>query len=357
MPIPQPFAGYLNRKKTLITFFSIAVVSAVLMTLAIYVPWSAKVPYQALLIGLGTSIGATLVIQVTTTWFTGWLKNLTDLRFEQFFGNGSLTRDVRGKIVVQSDSINALMRTLLREQIQTFAQVEAALGRPEGNRLFKARHWVNTRDVECARFIRDKIRSFGFPTPDLRIIEHPVKGDPFAPFKDAPYVISTGLAFTETSIFLGNQCDPKKKKFVIVENSPKGDALAVPEGFAYFDRNFFETVPIDKTRLPPGLDEGWRWLFPKDWDLRKWGAEQRPEHKDPLNDYAVIIRYRHPDGRKQVRFMVAGFTEDTTLKAGEYLVEKWEYLQETFVSKKIENFVVVVHGDRRHWSNPIQVFP
>jgi hypothetical protein len=357
MPISLPFAGYLNRKKTPITFFSIAFVSAVLLAFAIFVPWSAKVPYQALLMGLGTSIGATLVIQVTTTWFTGWLKNLMDDRFEQFFGNGSLTRGVRGKIVVQSDSINTLMRALLREQIVTFAQVEAALCKPEGNRLFKARHWVNTRDVECARFIRDKIRSFGFPTPDLRIIEHPAKGDPFDAFKDAPYVISTGLAFTETSIFLGKQCDPQNKNFVIVENSPKGDALAVPEGFARFDRRFFETLEIDKDRIPRGLEEGWRWLFPRGWDLRKWGPDKRSEHEDPPNDYAVIIRYRHPDGSKQVRFMVAGFTEDTTLKAGEYLVEKWEYLWETFVSKKIENFVVVVHGDRRHWGNPIQVFP
>ncbi len=358
MHVPLRFIGYLSRNKTSITLACIVLVSAGLIAFAVWIPWPTKAPYGAILLGLGTSAGATMVIQVLTNSFTGWLRKIIDQRFEEFFGKGSLTREVRGKILLQSDSINTLMKTLLGENSTTFASVKDALDKPENNRLFKARHWLNTRDAISARTIRDKIRSFGFPTPDLEIIEHPQgqpQEDPFEDYQAAPYVISMGLAFTETSIFLAKQCDPANEHFVIVENSVKGDALAVPEGFG-FDPRLFEIRTIDDNLRPPDVSGTWYWLFPRQWNIDKWREELETAKKAP-NDYAVVIRYRAGTGSKQVRFMAAGFTENTTATAGEYLVENWEYLWERFVSKKIENFVVVVHREKQYWRNPIQVFP
>ena len=93
------------------------------------------------------------------------------------------------------------MEGLLGQESPAYATVKAALRKPENNRLFKARHWVNARDAKSARLIRDKIRSFGFPTPDLEIFDHSkATSDPFKPYSAAPYVISMGLRLRTSSV-------------------------------------------------------------------------------------------------------------------------------------------------------------
>ena len=106
MRLPMRFVAFLNRNKTAITFGGIFVVAGFLVALGIWLASRNKGLYAPILIGIGTSLGATLVLQVTTTWFTGWCKTVIEKKFEAFFGNGSANRGgVRGVIALQSDSM------------------------------------------------------------------------------------------------------------------------------------------------------------------------------------------------------------------------------------------------------------
>jgi hypothetical protein len=84
----------------------------------------------------------------------------------------------------------------------------------------------------------------------------------------------------------------------------------------------------------------------RDWTLEKW-----LKGTAGLKDYSVIIRHTASLGnRHQVRFILAGFTEDNTVAAGRYFVDRWESLWREFVDHKKEgtgDFVVVISGDSK----------
>ena len=130
--------------------------------------------------------------------------------------------------------------------------------------------------------------------------------------------------------------------------------MAVPPGFAEYNRDLFQVIDIEEEKLPSGVLKGWQWLFPKDWNVFHWNDKQnKADH--PMNDYGVIIRRKHRSAPQQIRFMVAGFTEDGTVSAGEYLVKHWQDLWEQFVRKGHEDFVIVVPSNKKFWKEPVHI--
>jgi hypothetical protein len=280
-----------------------------------------------------------------------------------FFGSGSLSRVVRGRIVLQADPFDKLIEGLTGKATEPTTSVLDAVKRPNGNnRLYKARRVVNKYDAEGAKSIRETLRRDGFPTPNLFIIDRTDDPDPFEAHAAAPYVISMGLGFTHTSTTLANAF---AGRIFIDPSTDLGDAIAVKGGT--FEPNFYEdlcTAPCGEKR-PEHL-----YIFPKGWTR---GADW-PQGEADLRDYAVIIRATVVDkrGKQQIRFLVGGFTEESTEKAGRYLAERWESLRNphavsgwwTWISwfwargHRAGDFVIVISGkaSEKYWGNKEPVF-
>jgi hypothetical protein len=274
-------------------------------------------PAPTILLSIGTGLLSAFLMHLVAEAVARNHKTREGQAFEQFFGEGALSRQERGHIVIQADQIESLLKDLLSDQPQVEESVLRALGSPRKNRLYKARHWVNARDAAGAKTLREGFRQQGFPTPELHIVDHQA-GDPFEAHKRAPYVISMGLAFNDATRQVALAIDPHEKHFGIRKDTPKGDAVIMRRGLMghHFDA-FLELVQIDG-------DKGPRYLFPLDWDIKDWLPSQPTSF-----DYGLIVRYTAPatvGRRRQTRFVLAGFTEDGTLAAGRYLVDRWERL-------------------------------
>jgi hypothetical protein len=289
-------------------------------------------------------------------------KNKAEENFEVFFGPGAMSRQERGRIIIQADRIEALLEHLLSDQTSNVrSAVRFTLAKPERNRLYKARHWVNARDAASAKVVREGLRAQHFPTPELYIIEHDPRGDPFAPHAGAPYVISMGLGFTDTTKSVAEAVDPSRTMFGIEVNTGNGDAIVIRHDL--MGTHYSKLLHLSQVSPGDAGDER-RYLFPKDWDVDVW---LRGEMRS--NDYGLIARHTATvDGRKQTRFVLAGFTEDGTLAAGRYLVNRWERLLELSREKlrlrgdhhgQAADFIAVVAGDSRStttWTDDPFVF-
>ena len=295
-----------------------------------------------LLLGFGTALVSVVAIKFLENAMSQALRRKKSKKFVRFFGAGSLSKNERGHIILQADDIGTLMQDLTGKDSPTDLAIKDALELPTNNRLFKARQWVNARDAKSAKIVRDELRRQEFPTPEMYIIGRGNSSDPFREHTSAPYIISMGLAFTDTTKSTAKAVNPNEFCFYIKPDTERGDAIVVNGNYiSKTDEDFETSKPI-----VIGKREFFE-LFPCGWKIQDW-----KDGKKDLKDYAVIIRHTatvpDPAGispRKQVRFVLAGFTEDSTVAAGRYLANRWEMLHDRYVS--IEgggDFVAVIPG-------------
>lgn len=299
-------------------------------------------PSSTILTGLGVGLLSYLVTEIVGFIFKQKVKSESEARFQKFFGSGSLSRLVRGKIILQSDNFEDLIKNLTGKDSDTTKNVVAALNQAKNNRLYKARKLVNARDAESAKIIREELRRQLFPTPELSIIDRPKKGeedlDPFIAFSSAPYLISMGLGFTETTLALalgvgGIEVD---------QATEYGDAISIRDNGLMRRFNNLWTDEIVKGKDENGEDQVYVRFFPKKWEIKTWDAGNAD-----VKDYAVIVRHTATLGRsKQVRFALAGFTEDATVAAGRYFATWWDTtLYDLFQrSSPSGDFVAIITG-------------
>jgi hypothetical protein len=305
--------------------------------------------WPGIFIGLGTWL---------ISWvFIEWIKAVNDRlhvgpkeeHFLALLGNSALSRVERGRIIIQADAVENMLGRLKGCSDAAKTEVLDALDNYENNRLYKARTWVNARDAKATKVIRDGFRADYLPTPELRIIEHGEGVDPFEDHGSAPYVISMGF-FTDTTTKLTDDEKVTGGSFYIDHSTPHGDAIAVRGDHlqADYDRNIEkEIIPPDKVK-PAYRSQKlsvFR-IYPKPWSHTNW----KEDPKD-VNDHGVIIRHTHREGEhKQVRLIVAGFTEDGTVAAARCLVSRQNDLYEVYKKYKGDrtnpegDFVVVISG-------------
>jgi hypothetical protein len=70
---------------------------------------------------------------------------------------------------------------------------------------------------------------------------------------------------------------------------------------------------------------------------------------EKVDDYAIILRHtRQYEGAKQIVFILAGFTEDGTYAAADYLATKWHDLWRKYLNTddKVSDgrFLQLIHG-------------
>jgi hypothetical protein len=321
-------------------------------------------PVPSVLISLGIALVSVFLIEVITTAGIQYFRGRNEKDFEEFFGKGSLSRSQRGRIILQADRFEGLIMGLTGKNSETTNAVLEALKRSEHNRLYKARSLLNARDAESAKIVREDLRRQRFPTPELDIIQRSLPGEEakhiFDQFSEAPYLISMGLGFTETTLAL---LQDVANKCVYVDPATKhGDALVIDKDYLvppYADLEIEKTPEAPDTAV---MGKGYYRIFPRDWDVGKWLGDEAK-----TRDYAVIVRHTAVvEDRTQIRFVLAGFTEDGTVEAGRYLVSQWRSaLWDLYKHKKNEgngDFVVVISGvpkGEKPWKKedaPIKLF-
>jgi hypothetical protein len=152
----------------------------------------------------------------------------------------------------------------------------------------------------------------------------------------------------ETLTEVGAICDGWMR---IIKDSQWGDAVSLestllPRSITQFVQPF----PVDPH------DGHFRLLVPRSrisarpesgFDLKSW-----LENPEDVRDYAIILRHTQPEqhGRRQVLFVVAGFTEIGTAAAGHYLARNWRELCEKHVHGRCHDprlrgdFLIVIEG-------------
>ncbi len=301
----------------------------------------------SLFFAIGTSMLSVALIEFTSMIVKQQAGQTNEKLFELFFGDGALSRAVRGVIILQADQIETLMDELATTDALIKDAMHRALNQPENNRLFKARSWVNARDAEAARFLREKIRKAGFPTPDLEIIQHEKNTDPptdpFKKFASAPYVISMGLAFTDTTTAIANDIAGPEKCIRIDRASELGDAVVLRATHVSGEYADLDTSDV-RVENDSGIERRYTHIYPKGkWTIDKW-----LNHEKGLKDYGLIVRHTVPVGNgTQVRFVLAGFTEDSTVEAARYFILKWESLAKEAIKLKSDegDFIAIVSGE------------
>ena len=243
--------------------------------------------------------------------------------FDRFFGDHASSCSGRGVILVQSDDLNSLVKNALPGDASTI-RINNAL------RSFKARTWVNRWDMEAARAIRAKFYAYQLGAPEIIPADHAVRTEGIPrdrPYDSAeiPFVISTGLGFTDETEMMVLDFNWLK----IERRGPCGDCLKIkksllPIFLVDLQPHSVETpktFEVDGRSYPFEDDENFIRLLPKDWDIDRW-----IETPNASMDYGMILRRTYLIGsekRRQIRFVVAGFTERATAIAGNYLAENW----------------------------------
>lgn len=299
---------------------------------------------QAVLIGLGTSLEAVAVVGLIETK----VRERDEKIFEDFFGAGSLLSNEPGHVILQADRIDDLMIAMLTPKVPLppatvasiaplAAEVQKKIDSPADNRLFKARTWVNARDTEAAKVIREELRRVDLPAPELFIDDH--NNPNTHEHEAAPYIISMGLAFAKKTGELIGEIGGADRWIYIEPSSTMGDAIVVNRriikgGYA-------------QLKLEPVARSEYVQIFPGGWDPSVWLDPKAP----PSNDYAIILRHRERQGSHwQTLFVLAGFTEDGTTAAARYFAAHWPWLWENYVKgtgNSGGNFLVLISGDCR----------
>lgn len=247
-----------------------------------------------------------------------------------FFGEGAGEHSEDAEIIAQTDPLNEMLKDLVPDSDRNLAA-------QPGNRLYKARHWVNRYDIEAGRAILKLFRKEGLKVPNFKAVDRKRKLKP----PKYPFKVIIGMGFSDESQSL----EPKLAQWMHIErNTVHGDALCIHRYLlpAAWEKRLQAVVHPSEPRM--------RLVFPLDWDLERW--LDKPQE---VNDYAFILRYEPkpaPGADTCVYFWLAGFTDRATAAAGRYLAEQWEDLYDRFVRSKSTgsstdetgNFFIVIEG-------------
>ena len=286
--------------------------------------WWRNITASAAAVFIGVSISEFFLKQVPKL-----VKEQREVAFDQFFG--TTYSDKLGHILLQADRIDKLIRELSSDPKSIESLINEPVPSPgakaKSNRLYEARRWVNAHDADASRSIREAFRVMERSPPELYVEDHkPHLSD------GAPFIISTGLGFTEnTDEVFRKVCEGW---MIYDPASDCGDVVAIHQKVYPGGSPDFE---------PPGecVRGSYLKLLPRDWkrdeylslsdQLREgFSGEARHTSSALPNDYAILLRHTD-ETLKQVRFVVAGFTAHGTAAAGKYLADHWDSLWETYV--------------------------
>jgi hypothetical protein len=256
---------------------------------------------------VGLSILTVFLTEFLSTTFKAYVRERQEKEFEAFFG-ARRSKDA-GCIVLQADGIDVLVSQLMGT---SDSDITKRLDQPISNRFFKARTWINVQDAEAASAIRDVFRELKFPIPEIVPQSH--NGVPEV--TDRPYVIITGLGFTDaTHALVEKACGGWLR---IMKDTPQGDVVGLNPYLHAAKVPDFNPVPAD----------GYTQLFMEHWNIDDYktvtsdSTKERTAKTSP--DYAIVLRNCDDDGT--IRFVVAGFTAHGTAAAGRYLAKNWAQL-------------------------------
>lgn len=248
--------------------------------------------------------------------------------FDEFFGVSMPDHD--GVLILQSDLMDSVLPDSgnLREHAQ-----------PK-SRLYKARTFVNTFDLQGALSVQEAFQRHHRKSPRLIVRDH---SDKNSSYHEAVFKISMGLGFSDatTKALQNRTCGPWMSISRI-----GGDALSIREDlFPGFTKADIKSEP-DPER--PGFLR----ILPSDWNnkyVEKWIQMLPPVNGPDVDDYALIFRNTRPGIQRQVLFVVAGFTERSTSLAGQYLSANWTRLWARHVRQSpytgtLGDFLLVIRG-------------
>jgi DNA-binding winged helix-turn-helix (wHTH) protein len=274
-------------------------------------------------------------------------------RFEEFFGPGTAgasNSSPRAVIVVQAEHTDKVVEAINVDRNAEFKK------RP-GNRAYKARMWVNYNDLLGAQAIIRLFDSHRLQQPQLVLSAHYDREDrSISPA--ATLLAAMGLGFTDRSARAFALCQAWMR---VVPDSEAGDAIALHEKLVLPNRNAADPKTlVPPNRSPADLEKlgffpahnlpGFWERRPRDWSntyLDNWDAWHRNNSQPPVEDYAIILRHtNYVRTRKQVLFVLAGFTERGTAVAGRYLAFHWRRLSKRYVHDKDDDgdFLIFIVG-------------
>ncbi len=183
-------------------------------------------------------------------------------RFDEFFGDKASSNGKNGVSFLEPTDIPTLLE-LISPGIST------NMDRPEKNRFFKARQWVNRWDTEGAKAIREMFQERGYDPPEL---SHSLQDVDVT----TPFAFSMGLGFTEeTGRVVQEACDP----WLRISKSGSGDWIELRHQLLPDSVTLFKGTERSKGKE-------FREVIPDAWDQTKWVA-----HPEQVRDYAIILRH------------------------------------------------------------------
>jgi hypothetical protein len=237
--------------------------------------------------------------------------------FDEFFNRSSTHPSRRGAIVIQADTIQALVRSFvsgLNSQINLQPQ----------NRLYKARTWINRWDTRAAIAIGESFSKFRYLPPAVVFSDHRSQNE----LAREALLISLGLGFTDqTKKTL--DADGVKPWLRMRKISPLGDCVCIDSRLrpaSGCKSLFLEDGDQFQTLVPCGWTKSY---------VKKWLRWQPGNEKAPVVwDYSIILRHTETNLRNErvrVKLLVAGFSERGTAAGGIYLGRYWPRLWRQYV--------------------------
>src|SRR5450631_717988 len=118
--------------------------------------------------------------------------------FDEFFGEDAFARSNEGVIILQSDSIESLLKQFVPDPGEKIKSAPA-------HRLYRARTWINRWDTDGATAIQEQFEKYSISPPKLLLSEHH-SHDVIPP--SAPFQIAMGLGFTVRTQLFVETCSP-----------------------------------------------------------------------------------------------------------------------------------------------------
>lgn len=250
--------------------------------------------------------------------------------FEEFWGQNAASASNQGAVIVQSDSIETLLTPFLQNP-------SAAISASPTARLYKARTWVNRWDIDGAVAIEQEFQKYRINPPKIILDDHRY-GDELSPL--LPFEVTMGLGFTDRTAWAVGVCQPWMR---VSRDSRSGDTVLLHNDLLPVGPlSRFAHVEADpETGFFPLRPAGWNRNYLRDWTLG-----------EDVQDYAMIFRHTYNDRPRQVRFVLAGFTERATAIAGRYLANNWKALWEKYVCGNAQkasrgDFLTLIAGPSR----------
>lgn len=267
--------------------------------------------------------------------------------FDAFFGDGASDNSGAGIIVLQADNINNLL-----EEYRV-GNLQETINKTPTRRLYKAREWVNFLDIQGAQALVEAFNKLGLDAPTLLPMRRGSPGYTQA-LEQAPFIITMGLAFTQETVELVQKVG---KNWMFIETTPEfGDVVELWKSLVPFSSSGSKFKSSDK-------HTDFVILSPKNWNLANWveygqKAANKEINKEDIDDYAIILRHTDTDktsGKRQVRLVLAGFTERGTAAAGAYLAKHWKSFRDKnvknqYISGSLGDFMLVIRGPS-YWEN------